>query len=503
MERELTVRKYALTKDESICAYVEYPAMYMRLAPGETFTASPTDLFVHPGNWQAAFRRYKEWLSTWYRPHKSQNKDWYRRCFWLMAEITDFYETESFTRLPSWYNAQTGEYYFSSIMEEQKSLYGSYPDILHLWGWTFDEKTHHQMWGHFGDTDYERIGGLHNFVAALNDCSEKTGAAVSLYIHPTLLTDSYPEAKQYMPELMTRCEDLSPIGVYDDSFRMCHANDRWKEHVLEMYRRIQRETHVPIMYVDEFSLRTGNRCFAPNHGHAVPSNLLKTDREFISALRDAVDEEIVLYGEYAAVDVNARYIDCNITYHILDSIRDMIENAWTADDSDDSLDRVFLDLYRFAFPGIVQLVLPMAMRHLSWQPLKSTFFNGEAIYDSFWDAEESRGREFMGKAFRIKKQYGDCFASDCPETMIASPLPGVCMNRFPGKGRTLYTLMSRAWETRRGTLLELNDIPGAEYWDVWNDRPITVERKDGVVRIPGEIGAQEVGCILVTYPDEA
>jgi hypothetical protein len=497
-EKELIVRKYALTKDDTdINAYVEYPSMYMMLQPGEKFDTSPAEIFVHAGDWRAAFGRYRDWLSTWYVPHKSQNKTWYRSCFWLMAEITDFFETEEFTHLPPWYDKKTGEYAFKRIMDEQKSLYGSYPDILHLWAWTQDEELGHPLWGHFGDVDYDRIGGLEPFINALHLCSKETGAQISLYLHPTLLSNVYPEAKEYMPEMLVKNESGGVIGLYDDTFRMCHADKRWCDHVLEMYQRVYRETGIRILYVDEFSLRIGNRCYGENHGHSVPSNLLKTDREFISALREVMPEEVVLYGEYAAVDVNARYIDCNITYHILDSIRDMIETSWMENDGDDTCSRVFLDLYRFAFPSIVQLVLPMAMRYLSWQPLKSTFFNGEAIYDSFWDTEESRGKEFMAKSFRLKKKYIDCFVSDHPETMLKSPLYGVCVNCFPGEKRTLYTLYNSAYETRRGALLELPYQSDMVYYDVWNDRPCETERCGDKIRILGSIDAQEVGCIIV------
>lgn len=157
--------------------------------------------------------------------------------------------------------------------------------------------------------------------------------------------------------------------------------------------------------------------------------------------------------------MNARYLDCNISYYIIDSVVDMIETAWRGDDGDDRLGRVFTDMYRFAFPKIVQLVLPMAMRNLSWHPQKFLFFNGEAIYDSFWDCEESAGLAFTVKAYHLKKKYADCFSSDEPEAMIDTASPAICANRFPGKGRTVYTLYNRAYTTYRGVVLR---VPHAE-----------------------------------------
>ena len=209
--------------------------------------------------------------------------------------------------------------------------------------------------------------------------------------------------------------------------------------------------------------------------------------------------EAVLYGEYAAVDVNARYIDCNISYSIIDTVVQMIETAWSAGDGDDTYSRVLTDMYRFAFPKIVQLNLPMAMRNLSWHPQKFIFFNGEAIYDSLWDLEESAGHEFICKAFGLKKKYADCFASDYPETMIDTLSPAICMNKFPGKGRTVYTVYNRAYTTYRGKILRVKHTEGATYYDAWNDKPLKVEICDGYAEIYLDIHAQSMGCIVISH----
>lgn len=499
-ERGLVVRKYALKKDaRGMDFYIEYPKMYGKIAPGGVFCASPTAICAHAGDWRTAFALYKNWLGSWYEPFRCQDKKWYRESFWLLAEITDFYETTEFTKLPVWFDREKKEFNFLKILEEQKSITGIYPDILHLWSWAYRVKDgeYSQQWGNFGSTDYDEYGGAENFSRALHEVTEKTGAAVSLYLHPTLLSARYPQAEKYFPRHRVTDENGGFISVEGDSYRMCHANDEWRAYAIEMYRRIYRELKIPLLYVDEFSLRVENRCYNPDHGHDVPSNLLKTDREFISALRSAMPEEVVLYGEYAAADVNARYIDCNITYYILDSIVDMIETAYRAGNGDDRLGRVMTDVYRFAFPKIVQLVLPMALRNLSWQPLKFIFFNGEAIYDSFWDTDESRALDFTVKAYKIKKKYADCFSSDCPETMVDTLSPAICANRFPGGGRTIYTLYNRAYTTFRGGALRLLHEPGTVYFDVWNDAQIDAEIDGSYAVLPYELHAQHIGCIEV------
>lgn len=499
-EQELVTRKYALQKDEEgIDFYVEYPEMYGEILPGKSFCGSPTVLTAHTGDWRKSFEIYKSWLDSWYEPYRCQDKQWYRECFWLLAEITDFFETKEFTKLPVWYDKEKKKFRFNQILEEQKEITGCYPDILHLWSWAYKEDgdAFWLQWGNFGSSDYDEYGGLENFRDALQAVRKEKGVNVSLYLHPTLLSGRYPQSAKYFPRLKVVNDIGENISIAGDSYRMCHANDEWREYATGMYPRIYKELGIPLLYVDEFSLRIENRCYGEGHGHSIPSSLLKTDRDFITGLKEVMPEEVVLYGEYAAVDVNARYIDCNISYYIIDSVVDMIETAWRGGDGDDRLGRVFTDMYRFAFPKIVQLVLPMAMRNLSWHPQKFLFFNGEAIYDSFWDCEESAGLAFTVKAYHLKKKYADCFSSDEPEAMIDTASPAICANRFPGKGRTVYTLYNRAYTTYRGVVLRVPHAEGNSYFDAWNNEPVYYEVKDGCADLYLTVDAQQVGCVVV------
>ena len=502
-ERDLIVRKYALEKKDSIAFYVEYPEMYCKIASGATFAASPTLLTAHEGDWHKAFELYRSWLASWYVPYHCQDKKWYRQCFWLLAEITDFFETEEHVKFPIWYDKETGKFNYLDILEEQKEISGAYPDILHMWAWAnrfLPDGSFTQKWGNYSTSEYDDYGGLENLRTALHEFMDEKGVKSSIYLHPTLLTNIYPQFETYK-HLMVKNKRGETINLGGHSFRMCHANEDWREYALSIYPRVCRELQVPILYVDEFSLRVENRCYADNHGHEVPSNLLKTDREFITRLKDSVPEDLILYGEYAAVDINARYIDCNISYSIIDTVVDMIETAWHGCDGYDGMSRVITDLYRFAFPGIVQLVLPMAMRNLSWHPQKFIFFNGEAIYDSLWDLEESAGHAFTCHAYKLKKKYADCFSSDAPETMIDTLSPAICANRFPGDGREIYTIYNRAYSTYRGPILRIPHREGTEYYDAWNEEPLEVHIHDGFAELHLTIHAQSIGCIAITQGD--
>ena len=501
-ERNTVVRIYHLEKrDGAASMSIEYPDMYGSVKAGESVMLSETVLEAKDGDYRETFKSYLTWLKSWYVPYKCQNKQWYRECFWLLAEITDFFETTAMARFPIWHDLGKPGFNFLKILEEQKEISGTYPDILHMWQWTnrYDsEGKKHVKWGNWGGEDYDLYGGLAPFRTALDEFQQKTGVYSSIYMHPTLFASSYPHFKNY-EHLKVINEKGNNIQLFD-SFRMCHANKDWRQYALDQYPRVYRELGVPILYVDEFSLRIENRCYADDHGHEVPSNLLKTDNEFITRLKDTVPEELVLYGEYAAVDMNARYIDCNITYGILDSIVDMIERSWRAADSTDAYSRVLTDAYRFAFPKIVQLVLPMALRNLSWHPHKFIFWNGEAEYDSFWDLLESEGNDFTCKAYGIKKKYADCFSSDEPEMMVETLSDAICVNKFPAKDRTVYTVYNRAYRTYRGEILAVAHSDGAEYYDVWGDKKIDYTVRDGLAYLNLTVDAQSIGCVLVNHP---
>ena len=505
-ERNVITRKYGFEKNErGMEFYVEYPEMYGEIKVGEEFTSSPMVLTAHEGDWRKSFEIYKNWLDSWYEPYNCQNKEWYRRCFWLLTEYHDFVvEKKPISKLPYWNDTETGELRFETVLEEQKKISGCYPDILHLWAsWTYDivDGKRYNAWGNWGDEDYEVYGGREKLRDALHKIKNEKDINISLYFHPTLISEKYKHLAHYLEDhkAINDIGDTIKCGPY--AYRMCHASEDWRKYAISVYPRVYKDLGIPLMYIDEFSLRCENRCYADNHGHSIPSNLLKTDYDFITELKHEMPEEVVLYGEYAAVDIYAKYIDCNISYYLTDNVIDMIEFSWKGGDGDDRLSRIYPNMYKFAFPKIVQLALPSGMRHLSWHPQKFIFFNGDAVYDSMWDCEESVGQEFNTKSFLIKKKYADCFASDTPEGFVDTLSPAICANCFPGEGRTIYTIYNRAYSTYRGKILKVKHTDGAKYYDAWNEKELKVEIKDGYAEIYLTVDAQEMGCVEVRYND--
>jgi hypothetical protein len=463
--------------------------------PGGSFECPECVIGVHKGDWHTAAEYYRQWLKTWYRPFKSQNKQWYRECFWMIAEITDTLETEIF-KLPVWYDEVQKQYKMRDIIEEHRRVAGRYPDILHFWSWCYSNEEKNQIYGGYGKKDYDRLGGIKSFRKSLDDIQNNLNVPVSLYMNATLCHKSYPIAEELGLEGCMRTKDGELSMVEGTNYRMCHSFKKWRDYMVETYKRVYNETGAKILYVDEFSLLEDNTCYSKEHGHKAPLNLIEADNGFIKAVRSVLPEEVVLYSEFPPVDVNSQFIDCNINYYNVDMVIEMIDSFCDFKIDDTFTSPVLIDLYRFMFPGIVQLNLPIGIRNGSWHPLKFTFFNGEAIYDSFWDIEESRAHDFVLKAYDIKKAYADCFTTDYPEILVPTESGDICANKFPGKDRTLWTLYNKAYCTRRGELLSVQHTEGAIYYDAWNGKRMDVRIYGGKAYLNLEIDPQSVGCIV-------
>jgi hypothetical protein len=493
-DRSHKLQRYGLVKnDRGGSLFVEYPATFTHLAPGKPYACCETLLGVHLGDWHAAADRYRRWVSTWYRPYKSQDKQWYREAFWLLAEIADGLEPDTY-RLPAWYDATTKHHRMRDILAEFERVAGRKPDILHFWSWAYSEAEKNQRWGEYGGPDYEALGGLPAWRAALDDVQQNLKIPVSLYINATLCNRFTPVGQRLGPQYAMQLPDGRPMIPYPNSYRMCHATPQWTEYMQQLYRRLARETGVPILYVDETASRAV--CYCKDHGHSVPMNCNEADYGFLKAVREATPGHIALYGEYPNVDVASQYSDCNINYYFLTAGQQLFCPTYDDLPARHGLSPMPLNVYRYLFPRIVQLDLPLGMRHASWHELKLTFFHGEAIYDSYWDRDESKGHAFMVRAYDLKRRYKDCFTSDRPEMLVPSERFGLAANRFPGQGRTLWTLYNRRYTTLRGPALRVEHFDGATYRDAWHDRALTPEIRGKTALMSLTLDPQEIGCVV-------
>ena len=500
-DRANTERNYFLSKQaDGAHLHVEYPGLITRFDTGEPTDFPVTRLGFHAGDWRASVRRYGDWLSTWYQPFKSQDKPWLRESFWLLAEITDDVPPSLF-KLPAWYDSEKKRPLFRDILAEWERKAGYKPDILHLWAWTYDPKTIIR-WGEYGGRDYDTVGGQPAFKQAIADVQDNLGTPVSLYVNATLCGKDTP-AGQRIADSAMQLPNGKPFIPYRDTYRMCLGSSAWTDDLIATYQRLVRETGARLLYVDELGMRqdivskTRGMCFHPGHGHPVPSRVNETEGRFLRTLREAVPGGLALYGEYPCSDANTANLDGVIHYYFHRGAGPTFSPVFDAETTR-STDDIALNLYRFAFPKMWHLDLPLGVAYDSWHPLKFTFFNGEAIYDSLWNLDESRGHAFFTRAYELKKRFKDCFTSDTPEMLVPTERAAIHANRFPGQARTLWTLYNARPTTMRGTVLSVAHLEGATYRDEWNNTELKPELRDGRAILSLELGPQSIGCISQT-----
>jgi hypothetical protein len=103
---------------------------------------------------------------------------------------------------------------------------------------------------------------------------------------------------------------------------------------------------------------------------------------------------------------------------------------------------------------------------------------------------------FMVKSHDIKLSYADCFTSKKPEPLVPTEKSGIMANKFPGKGRTLWTIYNQRYTTVRGEIMKVKHVKGATYYDVWNNKPLQARISGDYAYISLELHPQAIGCIV-------
>ncbi len=504
------MRRYGFRKNaDGIMNYIEYPKLNTLLKTNVPLTLCKTAIGVHKGDWHAAMETYQQWLATWYKPYKSQDKQWYRECFWLLCEYPDNipYDLSYMHTDFTWYDTIKKHYRMGDILDEHKQTVGRNPDILHFWCWTQNMPEGYSRWGAYGaNGEYEKMGGIQNFKNAIASTEKEFGVKTSLYIDASLCNTTV--ANQIgLSEAMQDTEG-KPIWDYGLAYRMCPGSKTWRDYMNKVYQRVNKDLGVSILYVDEWAAPfmnghvplTAFTCYSKEHGHAVPANMNLEVNTYMRELRTAVPQRAALYGEYPDVDVNTKYYDANITYYMSTygtELKDGRDNiAYDLESADAGMLVPCMSLNKFVFPGIVQLVLPNDAFNYSWNMLKFTFLNGDAVYDNFWMRDESKAEAFMVKSHDIKLKYADCFTSKTPEPLVPTEKSGIMANKFPGKGRTIWTIYNQRYTTVREEIMKVKHVRGAAYYDVWNNKPLQTRISGNYAYISLDLHPQAIGCIV-------
>jgi hypothetical protein len=162
-----------------------------------------------------------------------------------------------------------------------------------------------------------------------------------------------------------------------------------------------------------------------------------------------------------------------------------------------------INLYRFLFPDVKQIDLPIGNNGSMNGPrrLKFIFFHGDGVYDNGWFQFDVRERdELMIKSTAIKNRYRDWFYSLNVTPLVPTERGQVYANRFAGEGRTLWTVYNGRYTTVRGPVLAINHVDGANYYDAWNGTELSPTLSEGKALISLTLDPQGLGCVVQSLP---
>ncbi len=133
--------------------------------------------------------------------------------------------------------------------------------------------------------------------------------------------------------------------------------------------------------------------------------------------------------------------------------------------------------------------------------LQHAFFNGQgyAVLENLWgdwDGFSARDAEAVKRFTRIERVYAELLGSPGWEPHAATLQQGVFASRFPGDGRTLWTMVNRNDYAVEGEQLAIPAQPGIRYFDLWHGREVTPRQVDGKAIVDFALDPLGFGAVL-------
>jgi len=480
-DRECLRKQYRLKKSGAQFELaVAYPERSLR--PGETLAAARTRLTATDGDWHCGLRQYRRWLAGWHKP-LSPRKPWFREVFNFRQRFL--------WGLDPLYDVREGKLRLQEAVDEARREFGGI-DYLHLFDWG-NCGPYGRIYGRVGDhSPYDYLKGGRDALRQAIAQVQAQGVPVGLYIEAYLLEERGRLGQAHGKEWQI----VGPDGkgrYWPECTEMyaCSFAPGWRDVQAATYAEKVKELDVDGMYLDEYGFAGPSvDCWAPGHGHPVPSYCVAGERDATRMIRRRIEEArpgVALYSEESPVDATTQFQDGSFTYAMATASRTQT--------------LVPLNLTRFAIPDFKTIEILYCDKPTgSWATgVKWVFFNGEAIWLEGPAAEwfEPETRETIRRCHAILRRHRDAFTSLDPIPLVPTELGGVFANAFPTRGKTVYTLYNARRSTVRGEILRLAHREGATYHDAWNDRPLSVRRDGAFDLIPLELGPCDVGCVVV------
>ncbi|MBN1458439.1 MAG: hypothetical protein JXA57_02815, partial [Armatimonadetes bacterium] len=418
----------------------------------------------------------QKWLAAWCKP-QTPRLDWYRRIWHLRTHWLKMPRYPQY----AWLDEATGRMRSDEMLQLDLDQYGTV-DYMHFFDWRISET--HGRWGDY--SHYEEIGGLDKFREMIRFLHSK-GMRVGLYLDCYLVSRKSLIGRKHGEEWCIRNQAGRLAGGYstpdDPMLNMCVSHPGWQDYIAETCARVARETGCDGIYLDEGGADLECYwCWSADHGHAVPATTIAGLKALFQKVRAALPPNVALYTEHTPPDVLIPHLDGAYQYcHKSEDLR---------------FSPGYVNIARFAFPDFKTFLITNAgsMTDGIYDGLKHTLFNGGALYTLAY-GHDAEAFELTRKIAHILKAHEDAFLSPTPRPLIDTDAPGIYCNAFPGEQETVWTFWNSRHRTFRGRVLTIPHLPGASYYDVWNDKPLTSPIENGHATLDLTIEPRDIGVV--------
>lgn len=133
--------------------------------------------------------------------------------------------------------------------------------------------------------------------------------------------------------------------------------------------------------------------------------------------------------------------------------------------------------------------------------LQHAFFNGigyiawENVF-GFVNQISERDCETLRRVATIQRRFADLLTSHDWRPFERTLQIGIFASRWPGEGRTLWTLINRQEYAINGEQLAVPHVEGATYYDIWNGEKLTPRIEGGTAILSADIEANGFAAFL-------
>jgi hypothetical protein len=501
---EQQMADFTLRKDDrGVAGGVCFPADYNQLAPGASRTYVPVSLIAHSGDWRDAVAMYRDWVRTWFRPFRSQDKDylidaWEVGCYRTSDEISWMD-----TKVPPFINKERTKWMSDETFEFEEKVHGHKPDIVHFFNWTHNDKKSRNEYGVHGSAlAYEQVGGIEFFRKGIDDLQTRLDTPVSLYVIADRFRASAVPDQDLASELIAGAWHQEPdkdadasshlraSGQPDGVYFVRFGHPEWTDYMIRDIVQMQRDTGCKLVYIDVFAFWSHLKGYNGTSPRQADLTLLKR-------LKELLPPDVALWSEYPVTDVESQWHDGSLQYYFL-HLNEVFARRYNDSDRAEGIVKEFpVSIGRYVLPHYKSIGLTAYIEagNSPSQP-DAMFVNGEANQEDTWRLHHSRIRAKLNRAYDVKRAYNDCFTTENPLPQVDTVVEGIVANRFPGEKRTLWTLYNGRPKTYAGVVLAVPHQEGATYRDAWNGKELTPTIENGIAKISLTLDPQQPGCIV-------